>query len=131
MKRLRNIALFPLTVIILTACSGMTKVKPIKSLIFSEDDYQQATEALQEYISDWEGITLHEISYAGDDTVKAEAKAAGVNSDCLIVLKTNFDTDGEDHQNGLEPNHTYEDFTFTFVRDDFTMPWAHKDHGYG
>ena len=131
MSKLKNRERDQIKIIINTSRCFKTTFTPIQSRIFSDDDYQQATAALQEYVSDWEGITLHEISYAGDDTVKAEAKAAGVKPDCLIVLKTNFDTDGEDHQNGLEPNHTYEDFTFTFVRDDFTMPWEHKDHGYG
>jgi len=130
-KKLLSLILVAITVFALTACGGMTKVNPIKSLIFSDEDYQEAVTELQTYFSDWEGCTLKEISYAGDEVVEREAKAAGVKSDCLIVLNTTFETDGENHENGLEPNYEYKDYTFTFVRDDFTAPWSHKDHGYG
>lgn len=120
------------SLVTLAACSGMTTVDPIKSKIFTDDDYQAAVEALQTYFSDWEGCTMKKIGYAGDDVVNAEAKTRGYSPDCIIVLVTTFETDGEDHQNGLEANYTYEDYTWTFVRDDFTsLIWDHKDHGYG
>jgi hypothetical protein len=117
--------------VFLAACGSMTTVNPIKSKIFEDEDYQAAVECLNEYFGDWEGCTMKEISYAGDDVVYAEAEARGVAPDCLIVLKTTFETDGEDRANGLEPNYTYEDYTWTFERTDFTMPWEHVDHGYG
>lgn len=123
-------AVMLLSTVLLTGCGGYT-VKPIKSKIFEDEAYQAAVDQMMIDFSEFEGCTMKEVSYAGDDVVYAEAEAAGVNPDCLIVLKTTFETDGEDHQNGLEPNFTYEDFTWTYTRTDFTMPWEHKDHGYG
>ena len=32
------------------------------------------------------------------------------------MLTTVFETDGEDHGNGLEPNHTYDDYTCVMTR---------------
>ena len=131
MKKILVTLIMIATLLTITACGGMTTVNPIKSKIFEDKDYQAAVECLQEYFSSWEGCTMKEISYAGDDVVNAEADLAGVSPDCLIVLKTTFETDGEERENGLEPNYTYEDYTWTFERADFTMPWEHKDHGYG
>lgn len=114
----------------LAACGGYT-VRAIKSKIFSDEDYQAAVECMTEYFNDWEGCTLKEVSYAGDDAVYAEAEIRGVKPDCLIVLLSTFETDGENHENGLNPNYTYEDYQWILERTDFTMPWEHKDHGYG
>lgn len=132
MRKILVTLIMIVSLVTLVACSGMTTVKPIKSKIFTDEDYQAAVEALQTYFSEWEGCTMKEISYAGDDVVYAEAEIRGASPDCLIVLTSTFVTDGEDHQNGLEPNYTYEDFTWTFERADFTSKiWDHKDHGYG
>ena len=130
-KRALAVLIMALMLACLTACGGMTTVNSMKSKIFTQDDYDAAVEALQEYFNEWEGCTMKEIGYAGDDVVNAEAENAGVSPDCLSVLVTTFETDGEERENGLEPNYTYEDYTWTFTRADFASPWEHKDHGYG
>ena len=39
-------------------------------------------------------------------------------------------TDGENHENGLEPNNTYEDYKWILTRNSSAELWEHKDHGY-
>ena len=73
---------------------------------------------------------MSEIHYAGDDAVKAEAETRGMNVDQVMVLKCTFTTDGEDHKNGLEPNYTYEDFSWTLTRVFKDDMWTVEDHGY-
>ena len=132
MKKKLIIALvMVLAIVSLSACSGMTTVESIKSEIFTDEAYQDAVTECQTFLSDWEGITVKKISYAGDDAVYADAEVRGEKPENLIILLVTFETDDEDHQNGLEPGTVYENYTFTFTRSDFTMPWEHKDHGYG
>ena len=64
----------------------------------------------------FEGCTLKKVGYAGDQAVKAEADAQGLAPEQVIVLTTVFETDGEDHGNGLEPKHTYDDYTCVMTR---------------
>ena len=59
---------------------------------------------------------MKKVGYAGDQAVKAEADARGLAPELVIVLTTAFETDGEDHGNGLEPNHTYDDYTCVMTR---------------
>ena len=113
-----------------TACSGVT-VGALKSDIFKDEEYEEAVACVQEYFKNFEGCEMKKIEYAGDDVVKAEAENRGVDVNNIIVLKSTFKTDGEDHHNGLEPDTTYEDYTWTLVREGPGAPWEHKDHGYG
>ena len=62
---------------------------------------------------------------------KAEAEARGYPNDLIIVLESTFTTDGENHMNGLEPSHTYENYRWVFTRDFHGGMWNHLDHGYG
>ena len=117
-------------------------------LVCKGDDYDNAVQEVFTYFSDWEGCTMTEIGYAGDDAVKAEAEIRGLAPEQVMVLTSTFTTDGEDHQNGLEPNYTYEDYKWILTRnttpnytyEDYkwiltrnttTEPWNHEDHGYG
>jgi len=63
--------------------------------------------------------------------VKAEADARGLAPEEVIVLTSTFETDGENHNNGLNPNYTYEDYTWTLTRDTSAGLWEVTDHGYG
>jgi len=119
-------------VLCLAACGGSSvKVGSFSSLYFNEDDYDNAVQEVFTYFSDWEGCTMTEIGYAGDDAVKAEAEIRGLAPEQVIVLTSTFTTDGEDHQNGLEPNYTYEDYKWILTRNTTAEPWNHEDHGYG
>ena len=97
----------------------------------NNDDYEAAVQEVMTYFSSFEGCTLKKIGYAGDAAVKAEADARGLAPEEVIVLTSTFETDGENHNNGLNPNYTYEDYTWTLTRDTTAGLWEVTDHGYG
>ena len=111
MKKLIIGVMLTIAVLCLAACGGSSvKVGSFSSRYFNGDDYDNAVQEVFTYFSDWEGCTMTEIGYAGDDAVKAEAEIRGLAPEQVMVLTSTFTTDGEDHQNGLEPNYTYEDY---------------------
>ncbi len=103
----------------LVGCSGGVTVGGFSSKYIDRDHYD---EAVQQFMAEFksmagfEGCTLKKVGYAGDQAVKAEADAQGLAPERVIVLTTAFETDGEDHGNGLEPNHTYDDYTCVMTR---------------
>lgn len=103
----------------LAGCSGGVSVGGFSSRYIESEHYN---EAVQQFIGDFksmagfEGCTLKKVGYAGDQAVKAEADARGLAPELVIVLTTAFETDGQDHGNGLEPNHTYDDYTCVMTR---------------
>ena len=103
----------------LAGCSGGVSVGGFSSRYIESEHYN---EAVQQFIGDFksmagfEGCTLKKVGYAGDQAVKAEADARGLAPELVIVLTTAFETDGEDHGNGLETNHTYDDYTCVMTR---------------
>ena len=115
----------------LAGCSSVS-VGSFASKYYNDDAYDDAVQEVIRYIKEnFQGCTLKEIGYAGDAAVKAEAEARGLAPEQIIVLKTTFVTDKEDHHNGLEPDHTYEDYMWILTRSTSADLWEHKDHGYG
>ena len=132
MKKLIIGVMLTIAVLCLAACGGSSvKVGSFSSLIFDSDEYDDAVQEVFTYFDSFEGCTMTEIGYAGDDAVRAEAKARGLAPEQVMVLTSTFTTDSEDHQNGLEPDHTYEDFKWILTRNTSAEPWNHEDHGYG
>ena len=100
-------------------CSGGVSVGGFSSKYINNDDYVEAVHQFMDEFANmdgFEGCTLKKVGYAGDKAVKAEADAQGLAPELVIVLTTTFETDGEDHGNGLEPNHTYDDYTCVMTR---------------
>ena len=132
MKKLMIGMMLTISVLCLAACGGSSiKVGSFSSLIFDSDEYDDAVQEVFTYFDSFEGCTMTEIGYAGDDAVRAEAKARGLAPEQVMVLTSTFTTDSEDHQNGLEPDHTYEDYKWILTRNTSAEPWNHEDHGYG
>ena len=132
MKKSIIAVMLTIAMLCLAACGGSSvKVGSFSSRYFNGDDYDNAVQEVFTYFSDWEGCTMTEIGYAGDDAVKAEAEIRGLAPEQVMVLTSTFTTDGEDHQNGLESNHTYEDYKWILTRNTTAEPWNHEDHGYG
>ena len=119
MKRFIASTVFFILLLGLVGCSGGVSVGGFSSKYMDSDHYE---EAVQQFIAEFEsmdgyvGCTLKKVGYAGDQVVKAEADAQGLAPEQVIVLTTVFETDGEDHGNGLEPNHTYDDYTCVMTR---------------
>ena len=131
MKRIVSITCLLLAVLFLVGCSGGVSVGGFSSKYMNSDDYEAAVQEVMTYFSSFEGCTLKKIGYAGDAVVKAEADARGLAPEEVIVLTSTFETDGENHNNGLNPNYTYEDYTWTLTRDTSAGLWEVTDHGYG
>lgn len=130
MKKLLCVIL-TLSILCLAGCGDGVKVGSFSSLYFNSDEFQEAVNELLTYFKSFEGCTLTEINYAGDDAVRAEAEARGLPNELVMVMESTFTTDGENHENGLEPNFTYENYRWIFTRDFVGGPWSHADHGYG
>ena len=132
MKKLIVLLIAAVTVLCLASCDGMVSVEGLKSNVYTQEDYDEAVAVMQSYFKDnFEGCTLKEVKYAGDDESELEAEAQGLAFDQVMVLLTKFETDEEDHENGLEPGKTYEDYKWIMTRPMAGAPWEHKDHGYG
>ena len=131
MKRIA--AFFVLLVVLLglACCGDAVSVGGFSSKYMNNDDYEAAVQEVMTYFSSFEGCTMKKIGYAGDAAVKAEADARGLAPEEVIVLTSTFETDGENHNNGLNPNYTYEDYTWTLTRDTTAGLWEVTDHGYG
>ena len=119
MKRFIAFTIVLIFLLGLAGCSGGVSVGGFSSRYIESEHYN---EAVQQFIGDFksmagfEGCTLKKVGYAGDQAVKAEADARGLAPELVIVLTTAFETDGQDHGNGLEPNHTYDDYTCVMTR---------------
>lgn len=131
MKRIA--AFFVLLVVLLglAGCGDAVSVGGFSSKYMNSDDYEAAVQEVMTYFRSFEGCTMKKIGYAGDAAVKAEADARGLAPEEVIVLTSTFETDGENHNNGLNPNYTYEDYTWTLTRDTTAGLWEVTDHGYG
>ncbi len=119
MKRFIAFTVFLVFLLGLVGCSGGITVGGFSSKYINSENYD---DAVQQFIAEFEnmegfeGCTLKKVGYAGDQAVKAEADAQGLAPELVIVLTTTFETDGEDHGNGLEPTHTYDDYTCVMTR---------------
>ena len=131
MKRIA--AFFVLLVVLfgLAGCGDAVSVGGFSSKYMNNDDYEAAVQEVMTYFSSFEGCTMKKIGYAGDAAVKAEADARGLAPEEVIVLTSTFETDGENHNNGLNPNYTYKDYTWTLTRHTSAGLWEVTDHGYG
>ena len=118
-KRFIAFTIFLIFMLGLVGCKGGVSVGGFSSKYIDSDDYDEAVQQFMtefESMAGFEGCTLKKVGYAGDQAVKAEADAQGLAPEQVIVLTTVFETDGEDHGNGLEPKHTYDDYTCVMTR---------------
>ena len=131
MKRIAAFIVLLVVLLGLAGCGDAVSVGGFSSKYMNNDDYEAAVQEVMTYFSSFEGCTLKKVGYAGDAVVKAEADARGLAPEEVIVLTSTFETDGENHNNGLNPNYTYEDYTWTLTRDTTAGLWEVTDHGYG
>ena len=131
MKRIAAFIVLLVVLLGLAGCGDAVSVGGFSSKYMNSDDYEAAVQEMMTYFNSFEGCTLNKVGYAGDAVVKAEADARGLAPEEVIVLTSTFETDGENHNNGLNPNYTYEDYTWTLTRDTSAGLWEVTDHGYG
>ena len=134
MKKIVCIMLCILLVFSLSACGGdVSEVNThnVISEIYSQEDINDAIDTIKkEFKRNWEGCTLTEIYYAGDDSSKDHQDWADRNNaDEVIVLLSSFDVDSSGGDGSLNPNSTYSDWNWILVRTNGGK-WQHVDHGY-
>lgn len=125
----------------LCSCGGnvsKAKTHEVASELYSQEDITSAINTIKaEFALGWSGCTLTEIYYAGDETTKNEQdyyernnQLKTHNADEVIVLKSSFDVDSSGGDGSLEPNSTYDGWSWILVRKKGGL-WRHVDHGYG
>lgn len=118
----------------LCACGGEiknAKTREVASVMYTQADIEAAIETiLIEFEENWNGCSLTEIYYSGDETSRAyQDLADGKDADEVIVLLSSFDVDSSGGDGSLNPNSTYRNWKWILVRKTGGR-WQHVDHGY-
>ena len=117
----------------LAACGSVKNVhtEEVASGLYSQKDIDAAIGVIKkEFVRNWDGCTLTEISYAGDDVSEKYPEWAERNdADEVIVLTSSFDVAEHGASPSLEPGSTYTRWMWILVRSDGGA-WRHVDHGY-
>ena len=131
------IAMLVLCVLLLgfTGCGG--DVSDVQVQLWEESElyddkeiHSAINEAIRYFKKNFNGCTLTEITYAGDDVTAAHGEwAERHDADETIVLISSFDVDSSGGDGSLNPNSTYNGWNWILVRDTGGR-WRHVDHGY-
>lgn len=102
------------------------------SEIYTQEDYLAAVQAVKTGFRDFQGCTLTEISYAGDETVQKEQEyiLSFGDYDEGIVLLSSFTVDEHGGDGSLEPKHTYTRWSWYLARKNGGK-WNIVTSGYG
>ncbi len=134
MKKLIALMMALLCVMSLVGCGGNAKnvkITEYTSEKYSNDEIKDAIDVAIDYFTkEFEGCTLTEITYLGDDENDDWQEFADRNNATdVIVLVSSFDVDASGGDGSLNPNSTYTDWKWILVRTDGGK-WKHVDHGY-
>lgn len=135
MKKILVLCLTLIMCFNLVACSGgdfqNVKTHEVDSELYSKKEINSAIDTIKsEFKKDWKGCTLTEIYYAGDSVSKDHQDWADrYNADETIVLLSSFDVDSSGGNGSLNPNSTYDGWSWILVRKEGES-WVHVDHGY-
>lgn len=132
----KRISIFLCMIIALSVCActentSNANMDEAVSEVYSIKDIESAIETItDEFNKDWKGCTLTEIYYAGDDKIdEYKDWADRNNADEVIVLLSSFDVDSSGGDGSLNPDSTYEGWSWILVRTAGGQ-WKHVDHGY-
>ena len=123
-----------LCVMSLVGCGGNAKnvkITEYTSKKYSNDEIKDAIDVAIDYFTkEFEGCTLTEITYLGDDENDDWQEFADRNNATdVIVLVSSFDVDASGGDGSLNPNSTYTNWKWILVRTDGGK-WKHVDNGY-
>ena len=134
--RKTTILLLLLTALLtLCACGGdVSKVNisiPEKSDLYTTKEIEDAIDTAMDYFKkEFDGCTLTEIAYAGDERCNGYAEwAQRIGGDEVIVLVSSFEVDASGGDGSLNPNSTYTKWMWILAREEGGK-WQHVDHGY-
>ena len=134
MKKLIALVLALICVIGLVACGGNVKnvkITDYSSEIYSDAEIENAIDvAINYFKKNFEGCTLTEITYLGDDKLDNwQEFAERNNADDVMVLVSSFNVGASGGDGSLNPNSTYTNWKWILVRTNGGK-WEHVDHGY-
>ena len=134
MKKLIALVLALICVIGLVACGGNVKnvkITDYSSEIYSDAEIENAIDvAINYFKKNFEGCTLTEITYLGDDELDNwQEFAERNNADDVMVLVSSFNVGASGGDGSLNPNSTYTNWKWILVRTNGGK-WEHVDHGY-
>ena len=134
MKKLIALVLALVCVIGLVACGGNVKnvkITDYSSEIYSDAEIENAIDvAINYFEKNFEGCTLTEITYLGDDELDNwQEFAERNNADDVMVLVSSFNVGASGGDGSLNPNDTYTNWKWVLVRTN-DGKWEHVDHGY-
>lgn len=135
MKRILSFVAVCVVLLCLTACGGdVNDVTVIKnpSAVYSEEDISAAIRVTMDYFQkEFDGCTLLELSYIGDDQLDGYQEfAQNYQAHEVIVLTSSFAVDESGGDGSLNPNSTYTGWEWILVRNPGEN-WRHATHGYG
>ena len=104
--------------------------KEVSSSIYDYDDITSAINlVIDDFNDNFKGCTLKEIYYAGDNEARFKEITQQYGGKEAIVLKSTFNVDETGGDGSLNPNSTYEDFSWLLIRNQ-QGEWQEVDHGY-
>ena len=135
MKRVIALLLSVICLLSLTACGGgdvsEVGIQDFTSEIYTHKEIDSAIDEILRYFKkNFDGCTLREITYAGDEKTLVHTEwAERHDADEVIVLTSTFDVDSSGGDGSLNPDSTYTRWMWILVRNGKGR-WKHVDHGY-
>jgi hypothetical protein len=135
MRRILCLVLTTLLVLSLMGCGRISSTMEITcdtSQIYSTNDIHDAMDVVKQYFRrQFDGCTMTELGYAGDEKWKAMKEWADqYDADADIVLVSAFETNSRGGDGSMAANETYRNYQWVLVRNS-NGEWEHKTHGYG
>ena len=132
MKKLVTLLLAVVLTLSLVGCGQLFTTFAIvgeKSSVYTEADINEAFDVVLDcFRKEFDGCTLIELGYAGDDTLSEQKEwARQYEADECILLVCSFETDGT--AGPLNPNSTYENYKWILTRN-YGGKWEIKTNGY-
>ena len=117
----------------LCACGDVSHAATheVESELYTQSDINSAINITKrQFRRSWNGCTLTEIYYAGDEVSEKHQEWADRNGlDEVIVLLSSFDVDSSGGDGSLTPDSTYKNWMWILGRSKGGQ-WQPLDHGY-
>ena len=135
MKKLLTGLLLCIAIFSCTVCGGgdvrEVGIREVESEIYTFAEIGDGIDEVLDYFKkSFDGCTLRELQYIGDEENLSYRDFALRNGyDDVLVLTSTFDVDESGGDGSLNPNDTYKNWKWILVRGSDGQ-WKHLDHGY-
>lgn len=105
---------------------------------FTDEEINEAIEAVKKKFTDFEGCTLTEIYFDEEKNIRetfsylsnGRGSVNGATEENVIILISSFDVDKNGGDGSFNANETYSDWMWILIRQDKNSPWVVDDWGY-